>query len=473
MLADSSVELLPTPSSPQRQSLHATTEMCADDSNSERMKTLEHKTAQLESAPASDSTTLQEFPEGGLAAWATAFGAFLVQFSTYGYSISFGVYQDFYAQKYITAETASTISWIGSTNAFLFEICGLLAGRILTRAFNSYYLLYAASFLQAFSLFMLSLAQPGSYYQVFLAQGIGSGCAAGLLYIPSMAVVSHYFDKRREQVMTFVASGAYLGAVVHPIMLNNMINGPLGFANGVRASAGLVSGSLLVACCLMRTRLPPSTSHANFVVATRKCARDSAFIFGCAGLAIFVVAFYYPLFYLQLDAMTLGLDKRFSFYSLVIMNACSFVGQLSSGVLVGYLGVPIVVLIATFCGAVLLFGMTGLRTAGSVVAFGVLYGYFAGIFQALWAPVMALLTPDLAELGVRMGIACAAMAFGGLVVMKFGHPGPPISGALLTDKYIWWRAALFNGLMGIVGFVMFLTMYMILRRRERNEKTQG
>jgi len=103
---------------------------------------------------------------------------------------------------------------------------------------------------------MLSLAKPDQYYQagiyfslhgsatdytqVFLSQGIGSGCAAGLLYIPSMAVVSQYFRKRRALVMTFVASGACLGAVVHPIMLNNTLNGSLGFANGVRASAGLV-----------------------------------------------------------------------------------------------------------------------------------------------------------------------------------------------------------------------------------------
>jgi len=226
------------------------------------------------------------------------------------------VYQDFYAQTYITNETASTISWIGSTNAFLFEICGLLAGRLYDRGYF-YHLLYGASLLQAFALFMLSLAGPDNYYQVFLAQGIASGCAGGLLYIPSMAVLSHYFDKRREQVMTFASSGAYLGAVVHPILLNNTLNGALGFANGARASAALISGLLLIACLLMRTRLPPSESHTNFLVAAKKCGKDSAFIFGCLGLAIFVAAFFYPLFYLQLDAVRHGLGKTFSFYSVV------------------------------------------------------------------------------------------------------------------------------------------------------------
>ncbi|KAG6381775.1 major facilitator superfamily domain-containing protein [Boletus reticuloceps] len=404
-------------------------------------------------------TQLQDFPEGGWSGWATAIGAFLVQFSTYGYSISFGVYQDFYAQTYITNETASTIAWIGSTNAFLFEICGLVAGRLYDRGYF-YHLLYGASLLQAFSLFMLSLARPDNYYQVFLTQGIGSGCAAGLLYVPSMAVLSHYFNKRREQLMTFASSGAYLGAVVHPIMLNNTINGQLGFANGVRASAGFVSGLLLIACLLMRTRLPPSDFRTNFLAAAEKCGKDSAFIFGCLGLCIFVVAFYYPLFYLQLDAVRHDLGDTFSFYSLVIMNTASFVGQLSSTVLVVYFHVPTMLIMATFCCSVIILGMIGVHTVAGFVVFGVLYGYFAGIFLALWTPVMALLTPDLSELGVRMGIACAAMAIGGLV-------GPPISGALLTPAYVWWRGAVFNGIAGAIGCTMFIVMQRILIRRSK------
>jgi len=348
-------------------------------------------------------------------------------------------------------------------------ICGSHAADHRPRfdlSLSSYHLLYGASLLQVFSLFMLSLARPDNYYQVFLTQGIGSGCAAGLLYVPSMAIVSHYFDKRREQVMTFTSSGAYLGAVVHPIMLNNTINGELGFANGVRASAGLIGGLLLIACLLMRTRLPPSESRADFLVAAKKCGRDSAFIFGSLGLTISVVAFYYPLFYLQLNAVRHGLGNTFSFYSLVIMNASSFIGQLSSAVLVRYFRVPAVIIIATFCCSVILFGMIGVHTVTGVVVFGVLYGYFAGIFLALWTPVMALLTPDLSELGVRMGIACAAMAFGGLV-------GPPISGALLTPAYVWWRGAVFNGIAGAVGCTMFVVMRCILVGRSKARGTSA
>ncbi|OJA21116.1 hypothetical protein AZE42_11382 [Rhizopogon vesiculosus] len=370
----------------------------------------------------------EHFLDGGFSAWATAFGGFLVQFCTYG--------------------------WIGSVNAFLFEICGLISGQLYDRGYVRQ-LVIGASLLQAISLFMLSLAKPDQYYQVFLSQGIGSGCAGGLLYIPSMAVVSQYFCKRRALVMTFVASGACLGAVIHPIMLNNTINGRLGFANGVRASAGLISGLLLIACFLIRPRLPPSKSSMNFLETANKCARDRAYIFGTAGLTIFAVGFYYPLFYLQLDSTMHGLSQTFSFYS-VESNV-----SLRDDVLT--LAARHHERIEFHRSAdewILLFAFIALRTLASVVAIGILYGYSAGIFQALWAPVLAVLSPDPSDLGTRMGISYAFMALGGLI-------GPPISGALLTADYIWWRGAIFNGIMAAIGCLCFIAMQVVLRHRGR------
>jgi len=61
------------------------------------------------------------------------------------------------------------------------------------------------------------------------------------------------------------------------------------------------------------------------------------------------------------------------------MNASSFLGQLTSGFLVEYFGVPAVLTATTFSGAVLLFSLIGLRTLASVVVIGVLYGYSSGV----------------------------------------------------------------------------------------------
>ncbi|KAJ7074834.1 major facilitator superfamily domain-containing protein [Mycena belliarum] len=398
------------------------------------------------------------FPEGGLRAWATVLGAFLIQFCGFGYTTSFGVYQDFYVRDYLSHSSSSAISWIGSVNAFLVISVGLFVGRLYDRG-HFHLLVYGGCFVQAFSIFMLSLCQRDKLYQMFLAQGLGAGLGAGIAYIPSVAVVSHYFHARRALAMSIVASGSSFGAVIHPIMLNNTLHSRLGFGNAVRASAALISGLLLIACLLMRPRLPPMKHDPEFWKSLRRFRRDQAFVLATLGMATFSVAFYYPLFFLQLDAVTHGVDRTFSFYSLVIMNAASFVGRLSPAFFANSLGIPNMVAAAAGCGAVLILCMIALANAASVVVLGILYGFFGGVFITLMPPLVAVLTDDLGELGLRMGVSFAFEGIGGLV-------GPPINGALLTAHFAWWRPALFSGVMGLVGFAFFLACAMIVRRKD-------
>ncbi|KAG2359616.1 hypothetical protein BDR07DRAFT_1378578 [Suillus spraguei] len=314
------------PSESRLRTVH--TEETAFQDDKVRPETLEACQITKDWDPPSDP---QEFPEGGLVGWITAFGSFLVQFCGFGYTASFGVYQDFYAQHYLTNETSSAISWIGSTNAFLQ--------------------------VTIFSLFMLSLSKPDQYYQIYLSQGIGLGVASGLMYIPSVAVISHHFRRRRTLVMTFVATGASLGAIIHPIMLNNLFNGPL----------GLPMGSV--------------QAQVNYIVAARKCICDVPFVLTIAGCFLFQVGFFYPLFFFQLDSIKHG--------------------RLTSGFIAAFTGVPNLVIIATFSCGVIILGMIGLSNLASVVVLCVVYGYFSGLYNGISVPLLALLTPDLSELGIR------------------------------------------------------------------------
>ncbi|KAJ7157878.1 major facilitator superfamily domain-containing protein [Mycena crocata] len=402
------------------------------------------------------------FPEGGRQAWATVAGAFLVQFCGFGYTTSFGVYQDFYTRTYLTQSSSSAISWIGSVNALLIFSTGLVSGRFYDRG-HFYLLLYGGSLLLSFSLFMLSLCKPEQFYQIFLAQGLGAGLGAGIIYVPSVAVISHYFHVRRSIAMCIVASGSSLGAVLHPIMLNHMLRSHLGFSNAVRASAGLISALLLIAALLMRPRLPAPQTHLPFWKSLRRFCRDKPYILATFGLATFNVGFYFPLFFLQLDAVTHGINETFSFYSLVIMNAASFIGRLSPGFFAHKLGIINMIAAASGAGAVLILSMIALKTIASVVVIGVLYGYCAGVFVTLMAPMLALLTTDMSELGLRMGISFAVAGLGGLV-------GPPINGALLTGHFVWWRPTLFSGLMALAGFAFFVATITV-RRRAKNVDT--
>ncbi|KAF8884281.1 major facilitator superfamily domain-containing protein [Gymnopilus junonius] len=394
------------------------------------------------------------FPEGGFQAWATAFGAFLIQFCGFGYTTSFGVFQDYYVRVHLPEESASTISWIGSINAFLVIAGGLLAGRLCSSM--------GGSILISFSLFMLSLTKPDHYYQVLLAQGFGVGVGTGMIYVPSVAVLSHYFHRRRSSVMTFVAAGSSLGAVIHPIMLNNTLD-KIGFPTATRANAGLISGLLLIACLSMRTRLPPPAVTPNLKKALIKFSKDKAYVCCAFGFLFFITGLYYPLFYIQLDAIKHGLNPSFSFYSLVILNGSSFFGRIASGFLAGAVGVGNLVIAATFCCSILIFSMIAISSIASVVIIAILIGFFSGVYIALMAPMVANLADDFSEIGLRMGIGFMLAGVGGLI-------GTPIEGALLTSNYHWWRAEVFTGVMALTGCACYSAMVFFLHQKQRRKQ---
>ena len=54
---------------------------------------------------------------------------------------------------------------------------------------------------------MLSLADPRSYYQLILAQGVGMGIGSGLMLVPAISVQAHHWRVRRSLAMGIVMTG--------------------------------------------------------------------------------------------------------------------------------------------------------------------------------------------------------------------------------------------------------------------------
>ncbi|KAG1836288.1 major facilitator superfamily domain-containing protein [Suillus subalutaceus] len=391
-----------------------------------------------------------DFPEGGVKAWSTALGAFLIQFCGAGFTTSYGVFQDFYARTYLTDYTPSAIAWIGAVNALLIFSVGLVSGRLLDRG------IFRLS--SPVSLPLYAVTSEAEW--IFLSQGIGSGVAIGLTNVPSVAVVSHHFQRRRTLVMALVITGPSIGAILQPIMLNNLINGGLGFANGVRVSAGMISGLLLIAYFLMHTRLPPQPKAISYTRVLQNSWRDRPYVCACLGMAAFDVGLFFMLFYLQLDSRLHGLSEVFTFYSLTIFHTGSLMGRLTAGVVSAYVGIPNTVVGCSVISSAIVFSMIGLRSVTSAALIGMSYGYFSGGFIALIAPLISYLTPEDLDIGVRIGISFAMTGIGSLF-------GAPICGAVLTSHYIWWRPAVLAGSITTCGTIFFVSMQLILKFRQK------
>ncbi|KAG9119207.1 hypothetical protein FRC07_005859, partial [Ceratobasidium sp. 392] len=378
-----------------------------------------------------------DVPDGGLTAWMTTAG------STFGYVGAFGVYQDYYTRTFMINQSASAISWIGSVQIGLVFMMGSVSGKLLDMGYF-HWCIGVGSFLYIFCLFMLSLAHEHQYYQVFLPQAIGLGIGQGLLFLPSIGIISHHFAKKRSLAMGIVFTGSSCGGMIFPIMLNNIIK-RAGFAWGVRATGFVVLACLVAANLMMKTRLPPKpkqslSSKSDF----RGIVTHGVFLLTVFGTFLCMLGIWFPIFYLQLFAVRHNLDRNLSFYALTILNAASIPGRTIPNFISDRVGVFNVMIPCSAVAGVLVFAMFGIHSSGALVVFSILYGFFSGSFFSLMSPMIVALAKHMHEVGTRLGFAFTFIGIATLI-------GTPISGALLTDGYLWYRPIIFAGIAILTG----------------------
>ncbi|QRV97283.1 major facilitator superfamily transporter [Ceratobasidium sp. AG-Ba] len=406
--------------------------------------------------------TPPHIPDGGAKAWATVSGSWLILFCTFGYANAFGVYEDYYTRVYMTNKSSSDIAWIGSTQLCLQFVMGLVSGKLFDEG-HFHVTVGFGSVLCAFSLFMLSLAKENQYYQVFLPQAIGLGISLGLLFLPSIGVISHHFARRRSLAMGIVTTGSSCGGIVFPIMLNKIFQRS-GFAWGVRATAFVVLGCLIVANLLMRTRLPPKSKRPPAPPPDFKAIMtDSAYLLSILGAFLVLLGLFLPIFYIQLFSVVHGLDRNLAFYSLAILNAASIFGRTIPNFVADKFGAFNLLIPCSAITGALIFAMFGVKSSGALVVFSILYGFFSGAYVSLISPLIISLSNNITEIGIRLGIAFAIVGFAALT-------GTPIAGALLTDHLVWWRPITFSGIIVLGGSAVLCVARAIQVKRKGHSR---
>lgn len=400
------------------------------------------------------------FPEGGWRAWSVVLGVWLTQFCTFGYTNAYGVYNDFYVRTYLaTTSTSSQISWIGSVQLFLVLSVGLFSGRTFDAGYF-YHLMIGGSILMLFCLFMISITTPEHYYQLFLAQGLGIGIAVGIMYIPAIGLIPHYFQRRRALALGIATTGSAFGGAIHPIMLNALFHGSVGFHGGVKVSAGLIAGLLIISLLLMKPRYPQNTQKAASILNSFKAfLRDMPYVIMILATTLILSGLYYPIFFLQLNAIKNGIPPQLAFYTIAILNASSVVGRVIPNLLVPRFGPFNVVIPCVLISSILVFCTLAVKDVVGTIVFAILYGFFSGSYIGLLAPVIGSTANSDSEIGTRLGVCFTFTGFGGLV-------GTPIAGALLSSSFIWWRPVLFSALCVFSGTLCFCISRLLIACRK-------
>lgn len=205
----------------------------------------------IEAAATDAAALIEPPPDGGLRAWLQIVAGHLVVFNTWGYIISFGIFQPYYMQT-LKLE-ASSVSWIGSIQTCLVFIIGTFAGRAFDAGYYRTFLI-VGFLMQLVGIFTTSVAT--TYWQLFLAQGLCQGLGCGLVFAPTIANMSTYFSKKRTLALSAAACGGGTGGVVFPLIAQQLMP-KVGFGWTVRAMGLVVLVSSVIIVLLVRTRLPP------------------------------------------------------------------------------------------------------------------------------------------------------------------------------------------------------------------------
>ena len=185
------------------------------------------------------------FPEGGRDAWLALVGAWAVMFVTFGYMNAFGyvcamlkslgtlafirragltetrVYQSIYQNSILRDQTESNIAWIGSLQIF-FQFSSSIISGPLVDTLGPRVIIGPSAFALVLAQMLTSLCDK--YWHFVLCQGVYGGLATGFLYSPAAAIVGHYFHKKRPMAMGIITSGSALGAILYPIILDQMLH---------------------------------------------------------------------------------------------------------------------------------------------------------------------------------------------------------------------------------------------------------
>lgn len=359
-------------------------------------------------------------PDGGFKAWLQVAMAWVVCFTTWGYINSFGVFQTYYTGT--LGASQSTISWVGSVNLWIIFFVSVFSGRALDAGLFIP-TVFIGSIIQLVGIFTNSLCK--NIWQLVLAQGLCTGLGSGIIFCPTMGLVTTYFQRKRALAIAIVSTGNSGGGAIYPVIVRELLP-KIGFAWTVRVLGFINMACLVTAFALLRPRLPPRKSGP---IVEWQAFKEMPFTCMVTGLSFVFGGLFFAYYYIgSFGRDIIGMSYSDSTTLVILFNGVGIPIRLISGYLADkYMG-PLNGMIALLCiNGIFAFAWIGVSSAGGLYVFATFYGMSAGAFQCLLPTVATSLNKDLSKNGVRLGMAFTVFSFAGLL-------GPPIGGALLETN---------------------------------------
>ncbi|KAH8891628.1 MFS general substrate transporter [Thozetella sp. PMI_491] len=159
-------------------------------------------------------------PDGGYG-WAVVGSCFVLNCFSWGVTASFGIYLSEYMSLGLVSKAGSfELGLIGGMN-FTFAVLLAPLATLLTRRFGVQAVILSGSLLQGSGYVAASFATQTWHF--YLSQGLLVGCGIGFMIIPSTAVLSQWFNKRRSIANGVASAGSGVGGALFTWCSKEMI----------------------------------------------------------------------------------------------------------------------------------------------------------------------------------------------------------------------------------------------------------
>ncbi|CAI7589507.1 unnamed protein product [Penicillium crustosum] len=358
-----------------------------------------------------------DYPEGGLQAWSVVLGAWCAMVPSMGLLNSLGILHAWTSTHQLRDYSESSTGWIFGAYGFFLYLAGAQA----------------------------------EYYQIFLSFSVLGGLSACTLFTPAVSAVGHWFNVRRGWATGVACTAGGIGGVAFPLII--IFAAPkIGFGWAIRIIAFLCAVLCILACVLLKTRLPPNKKAGASV--DFRALKDIKY--ASTTVAIFMVEFavFIPITYIASYGAYVGIEDTMSYLLIPFLNIGAIPGRFLPGLIADRVGrFNVMVLTSLICSILtLVLWLRAGNNLAAIICYAVLFGFWSGAAISL-TPVCISQVCATKDYGKRNGTTFTIVSIGTLV-------GIPIAGAIQERS-----DGEYGGLI-VFGGVLYLstTMAFILAR---------
>jgi len=382
--------------------------------------------------------------------WVSVGCAFASTFICFGIAYSFGAFFDSMSSEFNTGRSAT--SAVFSITTFIFFMGGMISGSITDR-YGPKPVLIVGGLSMGLGLYLTSLVN--SIWVGYATYGLGVGIGVSCGYVPMIAVVGAWFEKRRAAAIGIAVTGIGFGTLLMAPLAANLVN-----LYGWRQTYvifGILAMVILVLCGFITPR-PPAVPDQESKMSLRELIRTPVFRYIYASAFLNTLALFFPFVFLIPYARMQGIDEVLAASLVGVIGAASIVGRLGFGALgVKFRPIHLFQITFTLVAFSFIFWMLAGNSYLMLLAFAVMLGAGYGGFIALSPTVTAELF-GLAGLGSILGTMYTAAGFGGLL-------GPPIAGYLIDTTGSYTIAIVAAMILACLAFLLLIPIERIMTRR--------